>query len=107
MRRETRFFMLVCLMQAAIQVLALSGGGASISVYRTLQSYKISLYAASSTSPSDETLSKEATTLASLERMKRNDKELMKTMGGKPAALKKSELVREVHKLLLSKFDEK
>ena len=79
-----------------------------MSGYRTLQSYKISLYAASSTSPSDETLSKEATTLARLEGMKGKDlKELMKTMGGKPGTLKKNELVKEVHKLLLSKFDEK
>ena len=28
-------------------------------------------------------------------------------MGGKPGTLKKNELVKEVHKLLLSKFDEK
>lgn len=53
-------------------------------------------------------LSKESATLAKLEAMKGKElKELMKTMGGKPGVLKKAELVKEVHKLLLTKFDEK
>ena len=53
-------------------------------------------------------LSKEGATLAKLEAMKGKElKELMKTMGGKPGVLKKAELVKEVHKLLLTKFDEK
>lgn len=62
----------------------------------------------SSTSPAANTLSKEATTLARLEGMKGKElKELMKTMGGKPGTLKKADLVKECHKLLLNKFDEK
>jgi ribonuclease Z len=50
----------------------------------------------------------EANTLARLEGMKGKElKDLMKTMGGKPGTLKKSDLVRECHKLLLSKYDDK
>ena len=52
--------------------------------------------------------SKKDTTLGKLEAMKGKElKELMKTMGGKPGVLKKAELVKEVHKLLITKFDER
>ncbi len=107
MLRMRGVFALLCLMEVAV-ALTLRGRGVYPGGNRCSIRCKSSLGSTSPASSRTSELTKDATTLARLEGMKGKDlKELMRTMGGKPGTLKKADLVKEVHKLLLSKFDEK